>query len=118
MWTSERTVAGFTEVLRVVNPNRILVIGKSNWEMMAGGPGYFPDAPPIREDRFKLPSKWRDDDGPVPHAYWYQTRPGNFALCAPIYHPAYPKGFFSPDTTKIVDKLLRKDWTPPTRKAV
>jgi hypothetical protein len=107
MWTSEQTLDGFREVLRVANPERILVVGKRNWEMMAGGTDYFPKHPPKPEEKFKLPSNWHDI------AYWYPTTPGHYALCAPIYHPAYPKGFHTADTSKIVAQLLRKDWLPP-----
>ena len=113
MWTSKQTLEGFREVLRVANPDRILVVGKRNWEMMAGGTEYFPKRPPIPEEGFKLPRIWRDKDGINKIAYWYPTTPGNYALCAPIYHPAYPKGFHADATSKVVAQLLRKDWEPP-----
>jgi hypothetical protein len=113
MWTSEQTLDGFREVLRVANPERILVVGKRNWEMMAGGTEFFPKHPPIPEEKFKLPRRWRDRDGVNQIAYWYSTTAGHYALCAPIYHPAYPKGFHSDDTSKIVALLLRKDWETP-----
>ncbi len=115
MWTSTKTIEGFNEVLRVATPDRILVVGKRNWDMMAGGSAHFPEAPPIREERFKLSPRWKDADGFVPHAYWYPTGPGKYALCAPIYHPAYPKGFFDPSTDKTVDKLLRQNWNVPSK---
>ena len=36
MWGSEQTVEGFREVLEVLKPNRVLVLGKTNWRFMAG----------------------------------------------------------------------------------
>jgi|GEM_PF-4626233 len=113
MWTSDQTLDGFREVLRVANPERILVVGKRNWEMMAGGPRFFPERPPLVEEKFELPRTWRDTDGFNRNAYWYPTVPGKYALCAPIYHPAYPKGFYSEETAKTVSRLLKKDWKSP-----
>ncbi len=45
MWASKESVSGFKEVLRVLKPDRILVLGKTNWRMMAGGETHFPAEP-------------------------------------------------------------------------
>jgi hypothetical protein len=110
MWTSEATVAGFKEVLRVCVPDRILIVGKTNWVRL-GGAEQFPDDPPVPEPRFNLPESFCNG---IPEtdrsAYWYPTSPGSFALCAPIFHPAYPRGFHDPGTKQVLAKLLDSGW--------
>jgi hypothetical protein len=117
MWTSERTLEGFREILEIGNPQRILVIGKQNWRMMAGGSMLFPDRSPIPEQQFPLPPQFigrNYDSSGV--GYWYPTTQGRYALCAPIFHPGYPRGFYSSGTRDTVTRLLRRDWKMPKDK--
>lgn len=114
MWTSEPTVAGFKEVLHVCQPNRVLIVGKTNWAMLAGAE-QFPCNPPIREARFALPENFCAGLEPNidRNAYWYPTGPDSYALCAPIFHPAFPRGFYDPATKRVVANLLDKRWRHP-----
>lgn len=113
MWTSKTTVQAFKQVLAECQPERILVIGKTNWRFMAGGTKYFPEAPPGIENSFTLPSTFSDEIFGESHAYWYPTDKGQYALAAPIFHPAYPSGFYAPATPEVVSRLLEKSWTAP-----
>jgi hypothetical protein len=115
MWTSDQTLAGFREVLRVANPQRILVVGKTNWQMIAGGSTHFPKRPPIAEQRFVVKNMGDKHFGSAnDYAYWYPTTRDSYALCAPIFHPAYPQGFFSPTTKSTVKKLITGEFKMPS----
>ena len=115
MWTSSDTLNGFKEVLHVCQPDRILVVGKTLWSMMAGA-AHFPDAPPVRERRFPLPISFCTglDHKSDRHAYWYPTGQTSYALCAPVFHPAFPRGFHHPSTVRTVATLMSRKWVPPT----
>lgn len=112
MWTSKKTVAAFKQVLEELKPDRVLVVGKTNWRLMAGGEEHFPGNPPLMDDRFALPDSFCRDlhFDSERHAYWYPTGKKTYALCAPIFHPAYPRGFHKPGTAAVVNELLQNKW--------
>jgi hypothetical protein len=96
MWYSRKTLDGFSEVLNRCKPERILVLGKTTWRMMAGEVE-LPTSPPIIEPRFRLPETFcrgLDTDKEC-HAYRYNTGRATYALAAPIYHPAYRRAFIN-----------------------
>jgi hypothetical protein len=114
MWEGY-TVSGFKEVLCVHRPDRILVLGKTNWQMLPGNEHfsspYLPRVEsrfPITGERFRYGLHESDQS-----AYWYPTGHGGFALCAPIFHPAYPAGFYRPETRETVKILMKKSWKLP-----
>ena len=115
MWRTRAAIDGFKEVLRTYKPQRILVVGKTTWQYMAGAK-QFPEGPPIEEPKFSLLGAFASN---LPSsercAYWYPTVKGQFALAAPIYHPGYPAGFSKPHTRQVVDRLLKTTWTVPER---
>jgi hypothetical protein len=114
MW-GKRSVEAFKEVLGLHKPDRILVIGKKAWSWVAGDPKHFPKQPPIPELRFRLPcERFTIGLAECDHtAYWYPTTRGSFALSAPVYHPAYPRGFHSEDTRRVVKTLMNPRWKGP-----
>jgi hypothetical protein len=117
MWSSALTVESFKEVLAVCKPDRVLVVGKTNWRMMAGK-DEFPENPPILESLFRLPESFcaglnADSEQ---NAYWYPTGADSWALCAPIFHTAYPKGFHSDGTEEVMTQLLSTKWKGPNPK--
>jgi hypothetical protein len=115
MWECKQTINGFKEICQHHTPDRILVIGKTNWKNMPGNKS-FPDiALPREESRFPLlGERFRKGlDDSEQYAYWYPTVGGNFALCAPVFHPAYPAGFNLPATRETVKTLMKKSWKPP-----
>jgi len=116
MWRSKQSIEGFKEVLEDCKPERILVIGKDTWRMMAGGEEDFRTGAPIIERRFPLPPDFSKGFSPEEggYAFWYPTGGTTYALAAPIYHPGYPKGFHSVSTSDVVTQLLRKDWIAPS----
>lgn len=109
---------GFQEVLSAYQPDRILVIGKDTWRHMAGD-RELPGQEPIKESLFPLTGTLfaAGLDKSELSAYWYSTGAGHFALAAPIFHPAFPGGFYAPETREVVKQLLKKDWKPPLAKA-
>jgi hypothetical protein len=115
MWTSERTVNGLKEVFRHQLPNRVLVLGKTTWQMLPGNECFPALAPPRRESRFPLLGKSLRNglDVSDQFAYWYPTAGKDFALCAPIFHPGYPAGFNLPETQRTVSTLMKKSWKTP-----
>ncbi len=114
MWESNATVNGFKEVCQVHKPERILVLGKGTWQNLPGNEHY-PKSVPQKEPLFPLRGE-RFSRGLHPSdqfAYWYPTSSKSYALCAPIFHPAYPAGFYLPDTKRTVQLLMRNAWIPP-----
>jgi hypothetical protein len=81
MWSSLLTVSAFSEVLEVCKPDRILIVGKTNWRMMAGK-DEVPENPPILEPSFPLPDSFCAGLNPDSerNAYWYSTGAGSWAL--------------------------------------
>jgi hypothetical protein len=116
MWASKFTIQGFREVLNKCKPNRVLVVGKENWRMLPSHVEY-PDRPPLPELSFGLPHNFCRglDVEKEGHAFWYFTGRNSYALCAPIFHPAYPRGFHSPETVLVLKRLLDKRWRSPSR---
>ncbi len=116
MWVSPETVSGFKEVLAVCKPNRILVVGKTNWRFMAGKE-HFPENPPVPEPRFPLPESFCSnlDADSEQNAYWYPTGTNGYALAAPVYHPAYPRGFHGHGTAEVMKRLMQRSWKAPSK---
>lgn len=114
MWESGATVKGFKEVCRIHAPERILVLGKGTWQNLPGNKHY-PRLTPQKEASFPLVGAkfvrglGRSDQ----FAYWYPIASRSFALCAPIFHPAYPAGFYSSETRKTIELLTQRSWRPP-----
>jgi hypothetical protein len=117
MWSSVLTVSAFSEVLEICKPDRILVVGKTTWRMMAGK-DEVPENPPILEPFFPLPDSFCAGLNPESerNAYWYSTGAGSWALAAPIFHTAYPKGFHGEGTKAVIAQLLSKEWRAPNAK--
>jgi hypothetical protein len=114
MWDSQATVSGFKEVCQVHVPNRILVIGKTTWQNLPGNECFPAQGAPRIEHRFPILGErfLRGLHTSDQFAYWYPTAGKNFALCAPIFHPGYPAGFYLPETREIVRLLMKKSWKP------
>jgi hypothetical protein len=114
MWRSPESVEGFKEILHIYKPERILVIGKTTWQNMAGTADDFPGQQPMPEPRFSFSNKFGSNlERSERCAYWYPIFAGHFALAAPIFHPGYPTGFHSSATKQVVETLLRKAWKSP-----
>lgn len=93
MFESDAAVKGFREILRRHAPSRILVIGKANWTMLPGDQLFPGKTPPRVESRFPLGEVFsRGILGSDRLACWYPTTDDEYALCAAIFHPGYPKG--------------------------
>ena len=58
MWASPKTIEAFRQVLITCKPHRVLVVGKTNWRLIAGGEEHFPGNRPIMEKRFRLPESF------------------------------------------------------------
>ena len=114
MWASELTLDAFKEVLTVCKPDRVLIVGKTTWRMMAGK-DEFPQYPPIPEPLFRLPDGFCAglNAEAEQHAYWYPTGANSWTLCAPIFHPAYPRGFHGEGTREVMRQLLSQRWHGP-----
>jgi hypothetical protein len=114
MWESDPTVSGFKEVLEVHAPDRVLVLGKTAWQMLPGNECFTAPNLPRKELRFRIPGESfrRGLDVSDQIAYWYPTTPGSYALCAPVFHPAYPAGFYRPETRETVKLLMKNSWKP------
>jgi hypothetical protein len=85
---------------------------------MMAGKDEVPENPPILEPSFPLPESFCAGLNPESerNAYWYSTGAGSWALAAPIFHTAYPKGFHGKGTKELIAQLLSKEWRTPNAK--
>jgi hypothetical protein len=76
----------FFEMLRILKPNYVLVLGKANWQFLPSRPST--NKPVIcKESRFalNLPGRLHIDEI---NAYWYPTGESSWALVGAVQHPS------------------------------
>jgi hypothetical protein len=86
MRLDQRNQALFFHILRQLQPNRVLVLGKANWDRLPSK--LRPQGRVIcKESPFalQLPGVLHPDDR---NAYWYPTRGSGWALVGAITHPS------------------------------
>jgi hypothetical protein len=105
-WTSPETVDGFREVLDVLQPERILVVGRENWKCTPGE-RELGDRAPISEKEVRLSESFCDglEYEVEKFARWYPIDPSSYALAAPIYDPRSGR-LTTKDGKEVVDRLL------------
>lgn len=101
----------FIKVLQKIQPERVLVLGKTNWR-------YLPSSHP--EDKAHslctesdLPLQLRGTLDPCEkNAYWYRTSPGKWALVGAIAHPS-SAGFSSREWRGWINSFMEYRGDPP-----
>lgn len=93
----------FFRILREVEPNRVLVLGKSNWSaipsrLVKDGPIACRESPLPLE----LPGRSHDDDK---HAYWYPVGNHGWTLVGAIQHPS-SYGFSASELHSWVESFM------------
>jgi len=115
MWACSH--AAFGLVLRKLQPDRILVLGKTTWLNMADEEQDYQGCNPVMEQSFKLGPDFvrnmRKEWDEFRYACWYPTARGKYALTAGVFHPGYPRGFSLPETKRVARRLLNTSWRPP-----
>lgn len=115
MWACSH--AAFGLVLKKLQPDRILVVGKTTWLNKADQEQDYQGCSTTVERDFKLGSKFvqnmRKEWDEFRYARWYPTAQGKYALAAGIFHPAYPPGFSLAETKSVARRLLDAGWKPP-----
>ena len=100
----------FFKTLQKLRPDRVLVLGKTNWRYL---PNKFPgDKDSLCSEsnlRLKLPGKLHRDEQ---FAYWYRTGRSHWALVGAITHPARP-GFRAKDWQSWIKKFMAFEGEPP-----
>jgi hypothetical protein len=101
----------FIATLQKLRPERVLILGKTNWRYL---PSKYPDDLKrilCSESRLplSLPGRLRPSEK---NAYWYQTRGGHWALVGAISHPSAP-GFSTKHWHRWVRKFMEFEGEPP-----
>ena len=113
MWAFSHVAFG--KVLRALKPTRILVLGKTTWLNMADEEQDSPGCNAVVEPRFRLGRDFgRNTPKGFRYACWYSTSQRTYALAAGIFHPAHPRGFYRPETTRVIKMLMNPNWKAPS----
>jgi hypothetical protein len=101
----------FVRLLKQTKPERVLVLGKTNWR-------YLPSDDPDDDSRhfchdsnfeLQLPGKLAESER---NAYWYRTGSGKWALVGAIMHPS-SAGFSIGQWRRWVKRFMEFDGNPP-----
>jgi hypothetical protein len=102
----------FIEMLTKIRPDRVLILGKTNWRHL---PSEYPDDPKstLCEESILALALQGNLHSSEQNAYWYRTGSRSWALVGAIDHPS-SRGFKPKHWRKWVKKFLEFD-APPAR---